>query len=99
VLPLLPPGNPPLFAIIIRRLMEKSNQKRVKGMHPLECLPLLGREGVTLIAAAENKRNTLKKRVSTKPFQRWLSFSHPSLRGLTVTITIFPSPYPSKDDI
>jgi hypothetical protein len=35
----------------------------VKGMLPT-CCPLWGREGVTLIAAAENYRMTLKKRVS-----------------------------------
>ena len=33
----------------------------------LGCLPLWGREGVTLIATAENYRMTLKKRVSTEP--------------------------------
>jgi len=36
----------------------------VKGMLPACCLPLWGKEGVTLIAAAENYRMTLKKRVS-----------------------------------
>jgi hypothetical protein len=39
----------------------------VKGMLPACCLPLWGKEGVTLIAAAENYRMTLKKRVSTEP--------------------------------
>jgi hypothetical protein len=40
----------------------------VKGMLPLSCLPLWGREGVTLIAAAGNYRVTQKKkRGSTKP--------------------------------
>jgi hypothetical protein len=35
----------------------------VKGMLPT-CCPLWGRKGVTLIAATENYRMTLKKRVS-----------------------------------
>jgi hypothetical protein len=45
----------------------------VKGMLPLGCLPLWGREGVILIVAAENYRMTLKKRVSTEPgeIKRW----------------------------
>ena len=40
----------------------------VKGMLPACCLPHWGREGVTLLAAAENTRVTQKKRISTKPF-------------------------------
>jgi hypothetical protein len=39
----------------------------VKGMLPLGCLPLWERVGVTLQAAAENYRMTLKKRVSAEP--------------------------------
>jgi hypothetical protein len=34
------------------------NPKGVKGAHPLGCLPLWGREGVTLIIAAEDYRIT-----------------------------------------
>jgi hypothetical protein len=38
--------------------------------------PPLGREGVTLLAAAENKRITQKKRISTKPkMDIFLNFS------------------------
>jgi len=37
-------------------------------MLPACCLPHWGREGVTLLAAAENTRVTQKKRISTKPF-------------------------------
>jgi hypothetical protein len=36
-------------------------------MLSLGCLPLWGREGVTLIAAAEDYRMTLKKRVAIEP--------------------------------
>jgi len=36
-------------------------------MLPTCCFPLWGREGVTLQAAAENKRITKKKRISTEP--------------------------------
>jgi hypothetical protein len=40
--------------------MKYLNKKGGKGMHPVGCLPLGGREGVTLLAAAENKRITGK---------------------------------------
>jgi hypothetical protein len=66
----LPP--PPLSsshnsAIIIRRFEKNLNKRGGKGMHPLGCLLLWGREGVNLLAAAENKRIPQKKRISTKP--------------------------------
>jgi hypothetical protein len=51
----------PHIAIIIRRLMKNLNKRGGKGMLPTCCLPLWGREGVTLMAAAENKRITQKK--------------------------------------
>jgi hypothetical protein len=57
----------PNIAIIIRRLMKNLNKRGGKGMLPACCFPLWGREGVTLLAAAENKRITQKKRISTKP--------------------------------
>jgi hypothetical protein len=47
--------------------MKNLNKRGGKGMLPVGCLPLWGREGVTLLAAAENKRITQKKRISTKP--------------------------------
>jgi len=68
VLPLPPLSSSPNSAIIIRRLMKNLNNRRGKRMLPTCCLPLWGREGVTLLAAAENKRITGKKRISTKPF-------------------------------
>jgi hypothetical protein len=46
---------------------ENSDKRGGMGVLPTCCLPLRGREGVTLIAAAENKRITKKKRISTKP--------------------------------
>jgi hypothetical protein len=47
--------------------MKNPDKRGSKGMLPVCCLPLWGREGVTLLAAAENKRITKKKRISTKP--------------------------------
>jgi hypothetical protein len=41
--------------------MKNLNKRGGKGMFPACCLPLWGREGVTLLAAAENKRITQKK--------------------------------------
>jgi hypothetical protein len=52
--------------------MKNLNKSGGKGMLPACCLPLWGREGVTLLAAAENKRITQKKRISTKPItKKW----------------------------
>jgi hypothetical protein len=51
----------PNIAIIIRRLMKNPDKRGGKGMLPLGCLPLWGRERVTLLAAAENKRITGKR--------------------------------------
>jgi len=39
----------------------------VKGMIPACCLPLWGREGVTLIAAAENYQMTEKRGFQQSP--------------------------------
>jgi len=47
-------------------------------MLPACCLPLWGREGVTLPAAAENKRITQKKRISTKPKKDYLDLLFPT---------------------
>ncbi len=58
----------PNSAIIIRRLMKNLNKSGGRGMLPACLPPLWGREGVTLPAAAENKRITQKKRISTEPF-------------------------------
>jgi UDP-N-acetyl-D-mannosaminuronate dehydrogenase len=41
--------------------MKNLNKRGGRGMLPACCLPLRGREGVTLLAAAENKRITQKK--------------------------------------
>jgi hypothetical protein len=49
---------------IIRRLIKKSDKRGGQGMFPLCCLPNWGREGVTLIAAADNKL------ISEKGFQQ-----------------------------
>jgi hypothetical protein len=40
--------------------MKNPDKKGDKGMLPTCCLPLWGREGVTLLSAAENKRITQK---------------------------------------
>ena len=67
----LPPpllSSSPNSAIIIRRLKKNPDKRGGKGMLSLGCLPHWGREGVTLLAAAENTRVTQKKRISTKPF-------------------------------
>jgi len=55
-----PLSSSPNSAIIIRRLMKNLNKRRGKRMLPAGCLPLWVRQGVTLLAAAENKRNTGK---------------------------------------
>jgi hypothetical protein len=68
VLPSPPLSSSPNSAIIIRRLMKNLNKRGGKGMLPACCFPLRGREGVTLLAAAENKQITQKKRISTKPW-------------------------------
>jgi hypothetical protein len=47
--------------------MKNPDKRGGKGMLPLGCFPLWGREGVILLAATENKRITQKKRISTKP--------------------------------
>jgi hypothetical protein len=47
--------------------MKNPDKRGGKGMLPACCLPLRGREGVTLPTAAENKRITQKKRILTKP--------------------------------
>jgi hypothetical protein len=49
------------IAIILNLVENITLKNGVKGMHPLDCLPFWGREGVTLIAAAENGRTTGKK--------------------------------------
>jgi hypothetical protein len=46
--------------------MKNLNKRGGKGMLPACCLPLWGREGVTLLVAAENNR-IRKKRISTEP--------------------------------
>jgi hypothetical protein len=66
VLPSPPLGLPPLLRLPLIGLTRL--QKGGKGMLPACCLPLWGREGGTLMAAAENKRITQKKRILTKPF-------------------------------
>jgi hypothetical protein len=48
--------------------MKNSKMRGVKGMLPLGCLPLWGREGVPLIVAAENKQAMGKKRFRQSPF-------------------------------
>jgi hypothetical protein len=62
----------PNIAIIIRRLMKNPDKRGGKGMLPLGYLPLGGREGVTLLAAAENKRITGKRGFQqTRNTVRW----------------------------
>jgi hypothetical protein len=58
----------PYSAITPEKVENNTPEKEgVKGMIPACCLSLWGREGVTLIDAAENNQMTLKKRVSTEP--------------------------------
>jgi len=45
----------------LKIIFDKKGGKRIL---PLGCLPLWGREGVTLIAAADNFQMTEKKRIS-----------------------------------
>jgi hypothetical protein len=52
------------YAIIGQYQIILFKKEGVKGMLLLGCFPLWGGEGITLQAAAENYRMTLKKRVS-----------------------------------
>jgi hypothetical protein len=61
VLPPPPLSSSPNSAIIIRRLMKNLNKRGGKRMLPTCWFPLWGREGVTLVASAENKRIKQKK--------------------------------------
>jgi hypothetical protein len=45
---------------VLMALLEPSKKMGVKGMHPLDCLPLWGREGVPLTTAHKTKRITGK---------------------------------------
>jgi hypothetical protein len=62
---IVPPPPPlsssPTSAIIIRRLRKNTDKRGGMGMLPGCCIPLQGREGVTLFAATENKRITGKE--------------------------------------
>ena len=60
----------PDIVIIIRRLMKNPDKRGGRGMLPLGCLPLWEREGVTLLAAAENKRITGKRGFQQSRFLR-----------------------------
>jgi len=52
----------PHIAITPEKVENNTPKKEgVKGMLPACCLPLWGREGVTLLAAAENYRMTGKR--------------------------------------
>jgi hypothetical protein len=53
-------GIPPI-AITPDKVEKYSEKRGVRGMLPLGCFTLWGREGVTLQAAAENKRITGKR--------------------------------------
>ena len=55
----------PKNAITPQKVDENTSKVGVKGVLPLGCLPLWGREGVTLIAAAEINLVT-GKRISSK---------------------------------
>ena len=61
VLPLPQLGDPSIAIILDKIKKQYSEKKGVKEMIPACCLPRWGREGVTLIAAAENGRTTGKK--------------------------------------
>jgi hypothetical protein len=58
-------GFPPI-AITPDKVEKYSEERGGQGDATPMLLPLRGREGVTLQAAAENKRITLKKRISTE---------------------------------
>jgi hypothetical protein len=64
-------------------------KEHVKEMLPLGCLPLWGREGVTLIAATENYRMTGKRGSQKSPF--WTNLPAIIRRG------DFPS-FPNPDE-
>jgi hypothetical protein len=49
-------GIPPIAIIPDKVKIYPEKKRGVKGMLPLGCFPLWGREGVILQAAAENKR-------------------------------------------
>jgi len=52
-------------------MLKKNPDKRGgKGMLSLGCLPYWGREGVTLLAAAENKRITGKRGFQQSPISQ-----------------------------
>jgi hypothetical protein len=58
--------------------MKNPDKRGGKGMLPLGCLPLWGRKGVTLLAAAENKQITGKRGFQQIPN---LGKSHKKLDG------------------
>jgi hypothetical protein len=61
---MLPPpllGHPPIAITPDTVEIYPEKKKGVKGMLPLGCFPLWGREGVILQAAAENKRIETKE--------------------------------------
>jgi hypothetical protein len=60
------PGIPHI-AMIIRTLMEKSDQRGGEEMPLLGCLPLWGREGVTLMVPGREKVNNGVKQISKEP--------------------------------
>jgi len=83
VLPPPPLGQPPI-GITPEKVENNTPEKEgVKGMLPLGCLPLWGREGVTLIAAAENYQMTEKR-----GFQQSRNFSFVEIMGKKV-LTFF----------
>jgi hypothetical protein len=46
----------------------KVDEKGVEGMLPLGCLPLWGREGISLVAVIRGLAERRKKRFSPEPF-------------------------------
>jgi hypothetical protein len=75
--------------------MKNLNKRGGKGMLPACCLALREREGVTLLAAAENTRVTRKKRISTKPFLQFLYSSSPyNSFSFPCQLLFFPAKFP-----
>jgi hypothetical protein len=71
-----------------QKVDEKPRKRGGKGMLTACCLPLWGREGVTLIAAAENKRIIQKKRISTMPIFKKMVFTRYSTINRTIDLKI-----------
>jgi len=53
-----------------QKVDENPEKQGIKGMLPACCLPLWGREGVTLLTSVREYANNGKMRISTEPKKR-----------------------------